>query len=61
VHVNRGVEGTAHERLRDLYPSPHSIRAVKSRRIRMQHVAFMVEKKKFTGFHWAKLKDRDHL
>jgi hypothetical protein len=46
VHVNRGVEGNAYERLHDLYSSPHSIRAIKSRRIRkMQHVAFMVKKK----------------
>jgi hypothetical protein len=37
------------------------IRVIKSRRIRwMQRVARMV-KKTYTGFHWAKLKDTDHL
>jgi len=35
---------------------------IKSRRIRwMQYVACMVEEKKYTSYHWAKIKDRDHL
>jgi glutamine amidotransferase PdxT len=55
--VNKGVEKTAYEKLHDLYCSPNIIRMIKSRRIRwMQHVACMVEKKKYTSFHWEKTK-----
>jgi len=56
------VEKTAYEKLHDLYCSSNIIRVIKSRRIRwVQHVACMVDKRKYTSFHGEKLRDRDHL
>lgn len=60
--VNMGVEKIAYENLQELQSSPDIIRVIKSKRIRwMQQVACTVQKKIYTSFQWAKLKDRDHL
>jgi len=50
-----------HEELNDLYCSPNTVRAIKSRTREASHIARMGRGEVYTGFWRGNMKERDHL